>query len=341
MTQRGTPTSARLFIITTAAVALIGAATLAGCATGSNNSSAAQEDGSGTPLATPQTLAEVSAATAAVAAAEATGQPRVALVLGGGGLRGFAHVGVLQALEEAGIQPDLMVGTSVGAVVGAAYASGLSAAQVEQAAREIVPSSLIDFTLSTSGLMRGEHIAQWVGRVTRHTPIEHFPIRFAAVATDLQSGRPMALTSGPAGRAAQASAAVPGVTIPVAYRGGHLVDGGSASLVPVRLARAMGAHTVIAVDIYCNTDEAPAEGQQGSTGALSVMHRVMRGQSCQGALAEMAEADVVIAPRAGALGLSDKQSHERAIRAGYEAARAALSTPAQRQHQGHEVARLQ
>lgn len=323
MTQRGTPTSARLFIITTAAVALIGAATLAGCAAGSNNS-AAQEGASGTALATPQTLAEVSAATAAVAAAEATGQPRVALVLGGGGLRGFAHVGVLQALEEAGIRPDLVVGTSVGAVVGAAYASGLSAAQVEQAAREIVPSSLIDFTLSTSGLMRGEHIARWVGRVTRHTPIEHFPIRFAAMATDLQSGRPMALTSGPAGRATQASAAVPGVTIPVAYRGGHLVDGGSASLVPVRLARAMGAHTVIAVDIYCNTDEAPAEGQ-GSTGALSVMHRVMRGQSCQGAQAEMAEADVVIAPRVGTLGLSDKQSHERAMRAGYEAARAALA----------------
>lgn len=330
MTQRGTPTSTRLFI-TTAAVALIGAATLAGCAIG-NNSSAAQEDGGGPPLATPQTLAEVAAATAAVAAAENTGQPRVALVLGGGGLRGFAHVGVLQALEEAGIRPDLVVGTSVGAVVGAAYASGLSAAQVEQAAREIVPSSLIDFTLSTSGLMRGEHIAQWVGSVTRNTSIEHFPIRFSAVATDLQSGRPMALTSGPAGRAAQASAAVPGVTIPVAYRGGHLVDGGSASLVPVRLARAMGAHTVIAVDIYCNTEEALADGQQGSTGALSVMHRVMRGQSCQGAQAEMAEADVVIAPRVGTLGLSDKQSHERAMRAGYEAARAALAA-------GKQVAR--
>lgn len=310
-------TSTTLLLATTA-VALIGAA-LTGCAT--------RPAAEGQPPALAAlTLPELSAATQAAAKTPAGQQDRpvVALVLGGGGLRGFAHVGVLQALEEAGIRPDLVVGTSVGSVVGAAYASGLTAAQVEQAARSIVPSSLIDFTLSTSGLMRGEHIARWVGGITGHAPIERFPIRFAAVATDLQSGRPVAITTGPAGQAVQASAAVPGVTVPVPYRGGHLVDGGSASLVPVRLARAMGANTVIAVDIYCN-EEAPA-GQPGSTGALGVMHRVMRGQSCQGAQAEMAEADVVIAPRLVAPGLSDQQSHERAMRAGYEAASAALAS---------------
>jgi NTE family protein len=316
-------TSTTLLVATTA-VAFIGAA-LTGCAT----SPAAE---GAPPALAAMTLPELSAATRAAAKAPAGQQDRpvVALVLGGGGLRGFAHVGVLQALEEAGIRPDLVVGTSVGSVVGAAYASGLTAAQVEQAARSVVPSSLIDFTLSTSGLMRGEHIARWVGGITGHAPIERFPIRFAAVATDLQSGRPVAITTGPAGQAVQASAAVPGVTVPVPYRGGHLVDGGSASLVPVRLARAMGAGTVIAVDIYCN-EEVPAD-RTGSTGALAVMHRVMRGQSCQGAQAELAEADVVIAPRLVAPGLSDQQSHERAIRAGYEAASAALAT-------GKQVAR--
>jgi NTE family protein len=316
-------TSTTLLVATTA-VAFIGAA-LTGCAT---RPAAEMEPSALAAL----TLPELSAATRAAAKTPAGQQDRpvVALVLGGGGLRGFAHVGVLQALEEAGIRPDLLVGTSVGSVVGAAYASGLTAAQVEQAARSVVPSSLIDFTLSTSGLMRGEHIARWVGGITGHAPIEHFPIRFAAVATDLQSGRPVAITTGPAGPAVQASAAVPGVTVPVPYRGGHLVDGGSASLVPVRLARAMGASTVIAVNIYCN-EEAPAD-RTGSTGALAVMHRVMRGQSCQGAQAEMAEADVVVAPRLVAPGLSDSQSHERAIRAGYEAASAALAT-------GKQVAR--
>lgn len=261
------------------------------------------------------------ASTSVVVAGESrpTARPVVALVLGGGGLRGFGHLGVLRALEEAGIQPDIVVGTSAGAVVGAAYASGLTAGQIESAARAVKLSSLIDWTWDSGGIMRGDHLAHWVDKVTAGVPIEKFPVRFAAVATDLQSGQAVLLDRGSAGRAIQASAAVPGVTVPVPYGNGHLVDGGVASLVPVRFARAMGADIVIAVDIYCHGARA------GGLGMLTVTRRVMHTQSCLIAAPEMAEADVLIAPTISVPRMSARVEQERAIQAGYEAARAALS----------------
>jgi NTE family protein len=159
-------------------VALLASISLAGCA----SSRAAHTD-----LA-PRTLAEV--LSSASRTPVATGKPSIALVLGGGGLRGFAHLGVLRALDEAGIEPDIVVGTSAGAVVGAAYASGLPARQIESIAREVKLSSLIDFTFSKSGLMRGDHIASWVNTMTSNMPMEKFPRRFAAVATDLPCRHP-------------------------------------------------------------------------------------------------------------------------------------------------------
>jgi NTE family protein len=245
-------------------------------------------------------------------------QPTVALALGGGGLRGFAHLGVLRALEEAGIQPDIVVGTSAGAIVGAAYASGLTPDRIESIARGVRLSSLIDLTLSKSGLMRGDSIAGWVDSITAGVPIEQFPRRFAAVATDLRSGRAVLVDKGAAGLAVQASAAVPGVNVPVTYAGGHLVDGGITSLVPVRSARAMGADIVIAVDIYCTGP------QSDGLAAPAVLLRVMRVQSCLVAAQEMAEADILIAPPVSVSGMSAKDEQERAILAGYDATKAAL-----------------
>lgn len=263
---------------------------------------------------TPRSLAEVRRP----AAAAEPHRPTVALVLGGGGLRGFAHIGVLRALEEAGFKPDIVVGTSAGAVVGAAYASGMSSAQMESAARDIRMSSLVDWTLSSGGIMRGNHLAKWVDAVTADIPIEKFPIRFAAVATDLHSETAVLLDRGSAGNAIRASAAVPGVTVPVPYKSGHLIDGGITSLIPVRFARAMGADFVIAVDIYC---EGPrADG----LGASTVLSRVMRTQTCLIAAPEMAEADIQIAPAVHVPGLSTTDEQDRAVQAGYEAARAAL-----------------
>ncbi len=240
-------------------------------------------------------------------------RPKLAVVLGGGGLRGFAHIGVLRALDEAGLRPDIVVGSSAGAVVGAAFASGMTPAQIEYAAREVKLTSLIDWTISSSGLMRGDHIADWSSTLTAKVPIEKFPIRFAAVATDLASGQPVLLDRGSAGRAVQASVAVPGVNVPVPYAAGHLVDGGVSSLVPVRFARALGADIVIAVDIYCNTPRS-----QG-TAMPTVFASVMRDQSCKIAAPEMAEADILISPSIGVSGIAAKQEQFDAILKGYTA----------------------
>lgn len=245
----------------------------------------------------------------------------VALVLGGGGLRGFAHIGVLRALEEHGIRPDIVVGTSAGALVGAAYASGTTVEQLADDALRLDVPALIDWTLDEGGLMRGDEIARWVDRATHGKRIEDFPMRFGAVATDLDSGDAVLLASGAPGNAVRASAAVPGATVPVAYPGGHLVDGGVASLVPVRFARAMGAHTVIAVDIYC------AAAGTGELSAPHVIQRAMHLQTCLLAKAELNDADVVIQANVPMPKMSDISSRQKAIEAGYKTAKAVLGTP--------------
>lgn len=252
-------------------------------------------------------------------AAPAVDRPRLALVLGGGGLRGFAHVGVLRALDEAGIRPDIVVGTSVGALVGAVYASGATVAQIEAAAHDIDVTDLIDWTLDPGGLMRGRRIANWVDGATRGLPIEDFPIRFGAVATELRSGTAMLLDQGLAGDAVRASAAVPGAIVPVQHHAGQLVDGGVSSLVPVRFARAMGADTVVAVEIYCN-----GPGTDG-LGTPTVVRRSMQVQTCLLAEQELELADVVIRPRVAAPPLFDPESRRDAVHAGYESAKAAIA----------------
>ena len=244
--------------------------------------------------------------------------PVIALALGGGGLRGFAHVGALQALEETGMRPHIVVGTSAGSVVGAAYASGLSVEQIRQAALAVKVSSLLDFTWQAGGFIKGDKLSAWVNTVVGDARIETFPIRFAAVATDLQSAQPVLLEHGAAGRVIQASSAVPGVQVPVAYAAGHLIDGGITSLVPVKFARAMGADVVIAVDIYCQGRQATA------LNVPAVLGKVMQAQSCLIAAPEMAEADVLVAPAVDMPGMSDRASQVQAIEAGYQATKTAL-----------------
>lgn len=247
-------------------------------------------------------------------------RPVVALVLGGGGLRGLAHIGVLQALEEAGIRPDLVVGTSAGSLVGAAYASGKSPRQIEELAHEVNIASFVDFTVSAGGIMRGDNIAKWVDTITGQVPIEAFPIKFVAVATDLQRGVPVLLEHGAPGNAVRASVAVPGVQVPVPYRDGHLVDGAISSLVPVRAARALGADFVIAVDIYCHNKQSTA------LKATAVLRHTMHTQVCLLAAPELAEADIRILPAVAVPGLFDKEKQQQTIKVGYEAARKALAS---------------
>jgi NTE family protein len=175
---------------------------------------------------------------------------RVGLALGSGSARGWAHIGVIRALEEAGVRPDIVCGTSIGALVGAAYAAG-ELDQLEQwvlrlGMKDVV--ALMDVGLSR-GLFKGERLMDFFRQHFRDRPIEELSIPFAAVATGLQTGAEIWIRHGSTLDAVRASIALPGLFAPVLSDGIVLVDGGLVNPVPVSLARAMGADILIAVDL--------------------------------------------------------------------------------------------
>jgi NTE family protein len=240
------------------------------------------------------------------------------LALGGGAARGFAHVGVIAALESAGIVPDIVTGTSAGSVVGALYASGMSAGRLRRTALALEEGGLGDWSLSGRGLLRGQALQDLVNRLLENRPIERFPRTFAATATDLYNGRLVLLRSGNPGRAVRASSAVPGLFQPVAIDGREYVDGGVASPVPVRAARELGADRVIAVDISAK----PVFQQTDSMAGILLQTFAIMGQRL--AAAELREADWVIAPAVGDLSGADFASRELAMAEGERAARGVL-----------------
>jgi NTE family protein len=249
--------------------------------------------------------------------------PRVALVLGGGGARGFAHVGVIRVLEEAGVPVALVVGTSVGSVVGALYASDPDAQRLERTTRGLGLDDFFDFTLapllsgSALGLASGERLERFMlARVG--TPIERLRIPFAAVATDLETGEAVVLRSGGVARAVRASCAIPGVFEPVEQGGRLLVDGGVARNLPVRIARELGADVVIAVDVG-----APAAGSRPRNFVEVFLRAVSLAANAEVDAARR-EADVLLTPDVGAIGLLEFDRKGEAVAAGAAAARAAL-----------------
>lgn len=176
--------------------------------------------------------------------------PRVGIALGSGAARGLAHIGVLQALDEAGIRPHVVAGTSIGALVGAAYACG-QLAQLDAWVRSLTISSVVsfmDFRLN-GGMIKGARLMNLFRGQFRDLAIEELELPFAAVATDLHTGREIWLREGPTIDAVRASIALPGLFSPVWYNGRVLVDGGLVNPVPVSLTRAMDADIVIAVDL--------------------------------------------------------------------------------------------
>ena len=175
---------------------------------------------------------------------------RVGLALGSGSARGWAHIGVVRALEQAGVRPELVCGTSIGSLVGAAYAAG-ELDRLEQWARSLRKGEVIKF-LDVSlgrGLVKGERIMSFLRSNFRDRPIEDLALPFAAVATSLENGAEVWLRRGSTLAAVRASIAIPGLLAPVRHDGSLLVDGGLVNPVPVSLARAMGADFVIAVDL--------------------------------------------------------------------------------------------
>jgi NTE family protein len=178
------------------------------------------------------------------------GKTRIGLALGSGSARGWAHIGVIRALEQAGIHPDIVCGTSVGAFVGAAYVDG-DLARLEEWVRSLTVQAVVGFldVSLNGGLIKGERLIEFFRRHFVDKQIAELPLAFAAVATDLQTGREVWLQEGSVIDAVRASIALPGLFTPARREGRWLVDGGLVNPVPVSLCRAMGADCVIAVDL--------------------------------------------------------------------------------------------
>jgi NTE family protein len=243
--------------------------------------------------------------------------PKVGLALGGGAARGFAHVGVIQALEEAGIRPDLVVGTSAGSLVAALYASGMNGERLQQVAESMEEAAFTDWTLPifSRGVFRGEALARYVNGQVGGRPIEALPMPLGVVATDLQNGQGVLFRRGDTGLAVRASSAVPAVFVPVRINNREYVDGGLVAPVPVRYARQMGADVVIAVDI-----SASPEGNLASDTLLLLLQTfAIMGRSINGY--ELRDADLVVRPALTGVGGADFRSRARAIEAGRAAMR--------------------
>ena len=255
---------------------------------------------------------------AAVAKPSSPPPPRIGLALGGGAARGFAHIGVIQVLEENGIRPDLVVGTSAGSLVAAFYAAGRSGVELGQLAQTMDESAFTDWSFPGRGLIRGEALARYVREQTGGRNIEQLRLPLGIVATDLDSGQPILFQRGDVGLAVRASSAVPAVFQPVRIGSREYVDGGLVSPVPVRFARQMGAELVIAVDI----SQAPDGAATGDVLNMLLQTFSIMARSIN--QFELRDADIVLRPQLQGMSGADFRGRQRAIQAGREAAQAQL-----------------
>jgi NTE family protein len=240
--------------------------------------------------------------------------PRLGLALGGGAARGFAHIGVIKALEAQGIVPDLIVGTSAGSVVGALYAGGFNGFELQRLALQMDENAIADWSMPARGVLRGEALQNFINKALDGRPIEALPRKLAITATDLQTGELVVFERGNTGMAVRASSSVPAVFQPVLINGREYVDGGLVSPVPARVARRLGADIVIAVDI---SSRPAAQSVAGSVDVLLQTFAIM-GQSI--ANHELQDADVVLRPAVGTIKGTDFAARNLAILEGEAAA---------------------
>ncbi|MDO9622166.1 MAG: patatin-like phospholipase family protein [Moraxellaceae bacterium] len=247
-----------------------------------------------------------------------TREPVIALALGGGGAKGFAHIGVVKVLESHGIKAQIVTGTSAGSFVGALYASGLTPFELQAIALNLREAEIRDLTFSREGFLLGQRLQDYVNGIVGNRPMQDFPKRFAAVATEMETGRKVVFNRGNAGQAVRASCSIPNVFVPVTIAGKRYVDGGLVSPIPVETAKDMGADIIIAVDISAR----PRAGQRSSPWGLLNQTITIMGQA--GIDRELAMASVVVQPDVSAMGTGDLASRHAAILAGERAAQAQL-----------------
>lgn len=264
--------------------------------------------------------AEPAAQAAAQADLHGSSSPpiKVGIALGGGAAKGFAHIGVIKMLEANGFAPSVVAGTSAGSVVGALYASGMSAFELQEKAVALDEAKIRDLRISSGGLVLGQKLEDYVNQQVKRQPLEKLAKPFVAVATRLEDGKRTMFSRGNTGQAVRASSSVPGVFQPVAIGKYHFVDGGVASPVPVDAARELGAELVVAVDISSKARGQTPTGMLGTLGqSIAIMGQKL-GE------AELARADVIVRPQVLDIGATDFTQRANAILEGEKAALAAM-----------------
>ncbi len=243
---------------------------------------------------------------------------RIAIVLGAGASKGFAHIGVLKILEANQIPIHMIVGTSAGSFVGSLYAYGYNAFQLQKMSLAIEKSDIVDLTIRDNGFIKGEKLEEYINRLVNNTPLEKMRIPFYAVATDLLNGQEVVFGKGNTGNAVRASCSIPGIFRPVNIGGRLYADGGIVSPVAVEAARRMGADIVIAVDISSDIDVSqPQNTIETILKAINIMYSKVAGQ-------QISRADVIIRPKVSFIGSADFDKRHEAVIEGERAALDAL-----------------
>ncbi len=247
-------------------------------------------------------------------------KPKVALVLGGGAARGLAHVGVIRALEQEKIPIDLIVGTSVGSLIGAVYASHANSFELEWEAFKVTKDDIFDFTIISSrmGPVKGDRIEEFVNKVVPIKNIEEMRIPFIAIATDLNTGEMVVIDKGSVAKAVHASSAIPGVFHPVNYLNKTLVDGGVVNNVAIDVARQRGADIVIAVDVSGNVVNYEI------TNLFDISLQAVNIMGNEIAKFKIKDADVIIRPAVGNVGMLDFDQKKRCMTEGIAATQKAV-----------------
>ena len=247
-------------------------------------------------------------------------RPVIALVLGSGGARGYAHIGVIEVLEQQGIRPDFIVGTSAGSIVGSIYASGKTAAELRDIALKLKANDVRDVNVSLKGFFNGKKVEDYINQQVRNTPLQQLKIPMYVVATELKDGSRTVFNYGNTGQAVRASASIPSMFVPTKIHDVEYVDGGLVSPVPVQVARELGADVVIAVDILAR----PIHTETSNVwGLFNQNINIMQGRLAE---EELKDADVVIQPDLREKAhIFDVKGREMTMQAGIDAAQSKLS----------------
>lgn len=239
---------------------------------------------------------------------------KIAIVLGAGASKGFAHIGVLKVLESNKIPLHMIIGTSAGSFVGSLYAYGFNAFELQKLSFAIERDDIIDLTIPDNGFIKGERLEGYINRIMENKPMEKLRIPFYAVATDIQSGREVVFGSGNTGTAVRASCSIPGIFRPANISGRMYVDGGVVSPVAIEAARRLGADIVIAVDISSDVEASSPTGTiETILQAINIMYSKL-------AAIQLSKADVVIKPKVGYIGSADFSKRHEATLEGEKAA---------------------